>query len=80
MRNKLVGVSSLLVLGFVLVRTQINISFKGGDDIGVKVLPIVYGLPTLEDSEAKSRGEIALGSCVVNSFSPRWLVVVETSW
>lgn len=77
MRNKLVGVSLLLGAGFILISTQVTISFKRGNHTGVKVVPIVYGMPNLQDSEAANRGEIALGGCIFNSFSPRWQVVVE---
>ncbi len=36
------------------------------------VIPIVYGYPTLETSEAWERGEIQLGGCIIGEESPEY--------
>lgn len=38
---------------------------------GGKLVPIVYGLPGPEASEAAMRGEIALGGCLVTRDDPQ---------
>ena len=59
---------------------QIPVSLKptNGSNLKVKVVPIIYGMPNSEDFKAAERGEIVLGGCLFNTFSPRWQVVVET--
>lgn len=37
-----------------------------------KVVPIAYGLPTLEAGKAEERGEIVLGGCCVSGDDPQW--------
>jgi hypothetical protein len=36
------------------------------------VIPIAYGLPSLELGESADRGEVVLGGCVVGDDSPEW--------
>jgi hypothetical protein len=36
-----------------------------------KVIPVAYGLPSLEMFELAKRGEIALGGCIVGGEDPR---------
>ena len=69
-----------MVFRIIVFFTQFPISFKpeNGSNVKVKVVPIIYGMPNLEDSKAAEKGEIVLGGCVFNDLSPRWQVVVET--
>jgi len=39
---------------------------------GMNVIPITYGLPTIETAKAAERGEVALGGCVVHPDNRRW--------
>ncbi len=73
MRSK-VGNIGLLVFGTILIFTQASVAFKPGNSSGikVKVLPIIYGMPHPEDTEAERKGEIVLGGCIFNGLSPRW--------
>jgi hypothetical protein len=36
------------------------------------IVPIVYGLPTMETIKRAERGEVSPGGCVVDSVSPQW--------
>lgn len=38
--------------------------------LGFNTIKIVYGYPTQQKKEAKERGEIELGGCVIMGFQP----------
>ena len=40
-----------------------------------KIIPTVYGKPSLETIEASERGEVYLIGCIVSGFEPKWVVV-----
>jgi hypothetical protein len=37
-----------------------------------RVMPVMYGYPSVEGMEAARRGEVVLGGCVVYDLAPRW--------
>ncbi|MDZ4875684.1 MAG: hypothetical protein CLLPBCKN_005104 [Chroococcidiopsis cubana SAG 39.79] len=69
----------LLVFGTMLFFTHVSVAFhpENSSGIKVKVLPIIYGMPSPKDSEAARRGEIVLGGCLPSIYNPRWQVLVK---
>lgn len=59
-----------IILAFVYLTYPFNISVRRGGKLGVKVLPIVYGLPDKTLFDRAKRGEVALGGCVITGFDP----------
>jgi hypothetical protein len=39
---------------------------------GSRLVPILYGMPTLEAFEAAERGELVIGGCVIIAGDPEW--------
>lgn len=39
---------------------------------GKKLAPIIYGLPTVEATEASSRGEVYIGGCEYDENMPKY--------
>jgi len=73
-RHALVGFPLLAIPAGLLLTSPAAVSVRPSAELGVHVVPIMYGLPTEEGFAAARRGEIALGGCIVTPRSKRHLV------
>ena len=64
-RHALLGFPLLAIPAGLMLTGPAAVSVKPTAELGVRVVPIMYGLPTEEGFAAAERGEIALGGCLV---------------
>jgi len=53
-----------------------EVSVRPATEFGVRVVPIVYGLPTAEGFAAAERGEIELGGCIISPYNKQHVVQI----
>ena len=63
--HALLGFPLLAIPAGLLLTGPAAVSVSPSAELGVRVVPIVYGLPTEEGFAAARRGEIVLGGCLV---------------
>ena len=68
-RHALLGLPLLAIPAGVLLLAPVSVSVRPSAELGVRVVPIVYGLPTEAAFEAARRGEIALGGCLISPWN-----------
>jgi hypothetical protein len=64
-RHALLGFPLLAIPAGLMLTGPVAVSVNPTAELGVRVVPIVYGLPTEEGFAAAQRGEIALGGCLM---------------
>ncbi len=64
-----------LLVSYATSPVTIRSSTAGSPQL--KVIPIVYGLPSPELSEQARRREVWLGGCMVEPWAPRWVLLIE---
>ena len=64
-RRALFGFPLLTGLAGLLIVSPVGVSIQPISERGVRVVPILYGLPTPGALEEARRGEIVLGGCMV---------------
>jgi hypothetical protein len=64
-RHALLGFPLLAIPAGLMLFGPARVSVRPTAELGVRVVPIMYGLPTAEAFAAAERGEIELGGCIV---------------
>ena len=68
-RHALLGLPLLAIPAGALLLAPVAVSVQPSAELGVRVVPILYGLPTAEAGEAARRGELVLGGCIVGPWN-----------
>lgn len=55
----------------------VSVSVENRNSFGIKVVPIIYGLPTQKFREKAKQGEVALGGCVIYTYAPKWKILIQ---
>jgi len=64
-RHALLGFPLLAIPAGLMLFGPAHVSVSPTAELGVRVVPIMYGLPTAEGFAAAERGEIVLGGCII---------------
>jgi len=64
-RHALLGFPLLAIPAGLMLFGPAHVSVSPTAELGVRVVPIMYGLPTAEGFAAAERGEVVLGGCII---------------
>lgn len=76
MRWKILVISVVVAVGLTVWPCRLRVMrSKGG--FGVRVVPIVYGMPGPELMQRAQQGKVHLGGCILPFLPPAWAIVVR---
>ena len=75
-RHALLGFPLLAIPAGLMLFGPARVSFQPTAELGMRIVPIAYGLPTAEGFAAAKRGEIELGGCIVAPGYPQVVIQI----